>query len=80
MSDLKILPSTRGIIENKLLAAIEGDEGDNVVAILATREDMELCIRGLTRLMATVTGSEARERIGSLRDDYFELRRVGFDQ
>ena len=79
MSDLKIRPSTRGIIEDKLLAALEGDGGEDVVAILATRKDLELCIRGLERLMMTTTKNDTLKRIESLRDDYLELKKVGFE-
>ena len=78
MSDLKIRPSTRGIIEDKLLAALEGDGGEDVVAILATRKDLELCIRGLECLWLAANYKDTRE-IEALRNDYLELRKVGFE-
>ena len=77
MSDLKILPSTRGIIEDKLLAALEG--GDEVVAILVTREDLRIVTLGLERLMMTAVSGDTLKKIESLRDDYLELRKVGFE-
>lgn len=79
MSDLKVRPSTRGIIEGKLLAALEGDGGADVVAILATREDLRIVTLGLERLMMTAISGSMLKRIESLRDDYLELKKVGFE-
>ena len=78
MTDLKILPSTRGIIEGK-------QQGD-AIAILVTREDLQLSIQGLEYLMRAATRHRHDDssrsmfaRIESLRDEYLELKKVGFD-
>ena len=52
MSDdlVKVLPSCRTIIENKLLTALEDRE---CVAILSNEEDLDLIIKGLEPSIAT---------------------------
>lgn len=65
-NDLTVIPSNRQVIENKLLTAIDDD---SKVAILASREDLDLLIEAL---------SNWTEKARLYSADLSQLRRAAF--
>lgn len=73
MSNPTILPSSRSIIENKLLTALNDD---SCVAILATKDDLDVLIAALNYAM--LGKPEQTRRARALAADYTALRQAAF--
>jgi hypothetical protein len=69
--------STREIIENKLLAALEENSGQ--VAIVATLQDLNLLIEGL-KLLSLKSGNRRRLETVEFMDNLKSLREAAFSE
>lgn len=67
-SELRIEQSTREVIERKLLTSLS--EGGHI-AILAGREELELFILGMDKLVGSEKAKEMAEDLRKLRDAAF---------
>lgn len=74
--DVKIVQSTRQIIENKLLAAL--DENSGQVAILATEEDLRMLIFSLRHVSANMSSHGYQEKARRWAHDLEKLRKASF--
>jgi hypothetical protein len=78
MADSKIIPSSRQIIEGKLIAAL--DQNADQVAILATHEDLKMLIFALRRVAANMSSYDYQEKAKEWARDLEILRKGTFDR